>query len=148
VFGSAKLLSFDIMDQVVIDFDLSSGVFSFIDREELLLSYTRQQLVDLFVLQGMYVFPMLNSCHDYHSLSMLLDDLKSQSGKAKKDCDQAKIPYDDLVSLLQDDLAPILNHRRKLSVLKDSAELSKETGEKLKKVLKMVFNDDIYYWMS
>jgi hypothetical protein len=74
---------------------------------------------------------MLNPCQDSEGLNLLLSDIKAKPGKAKSDCTQAKLPYDELASLLQDDFAPILNHKRKLSVLKDSVELTKEKADNL-----------------
>lgn len=50
VFGSAKLLCFDKIDQAIVDFDITNGTFTFIDRKD--LDKNLDDLANYFVMTG------------------------------------------------------------------------------------------------
>jgi len=50
VFGSAKLLCFDKIDQAIVDFDINKGTFTFIDRKD--LDKNIEDLANYFVMAG------------------------------------------------------------------------------------------------
>ena len=52
-FGSSKLLCYEGFNQAIVDFDLSAGTFTFIDREDLQIPQDKiGALVDYFVYSG------------------------------------------------------------------------------------------------
>ena len=53
-FGSSKLLCFEGFEQAIVDFDLTTATFTFIDREDLQLGNKDKlsALADYFVLSG------------------------------------------------------------------------------------------------
>jgi hypothetical protein len=154
--GSLMCLLYDAsnnLTQVIVDFDLENGSFSFVDRDDLLTTFSpsknRQELIDLFICFGaLYGLSVVKEPTPL-TFASIVDKLSSKS-----DSQESNLP--DLLGLQPNNImdlsmlkiiysiAPVLNNQCELDCLNSSVNMSYE-GNNFKQVMGLCFNSEIYY---
>ena len=155
VMGSVMCLLYENINsltQVVVDFDQEQGFFQFVDKQDILSTFSPNQqlttIIDLFIAFG-----------SLYGLSVLTEEPSTKSfaeavGRLSNDEDLDKVldlkdmnilDFSMLKIIFQ--IAPVLNNECQLDRL-ETKSTSSYAGNNFRNVMGLCFNNEIYYQMG